>query len=138
MGAIYSVSLDFKCKDRYGLTKVLNDSVQSLLDECHDAFGTEALRTGSIDDCLYLMLACFQDDFEYEIEEDGSEYYFSNFKATYSWLEILEDMFKAMAPYLEDGSIFTISCGSDDDTYKVIGGRLKLIESSYQEIGGDD
>ena len=135
MGAVYTTELDLKFADRAGAAKALYGYVcNELMKRSPNCFG-EAEVVESVERLFSLLLASFQGDYEYvKSNENGFECFESSFHATYSWSEVLDEAFKSIAPYLEDGSTYYQVCENDWDTYKIVDGKILLVESNWQEV----
>lgn len=133
MGANYSVELNLKFADKAGAAKALYGYVcNSLLPRSPHCFDEEGEVVESVERLFSVLLASSQNDFEHRINNDGSEYFFSDFHATYSWSAILDEAFEAIVPYLQDGSTYYQLCENDEDKYEIIGGKQVLIQSNWR------
>lgn len=99
MGQTYWVTLQVKVNDEDNATKALQKYLErfSWLSEMPTTF----------EDCIKVMLAEHQHDFQKEMEDDFTVYK-SGFDASYGWESVLDEMFKAMKPYVAKGSKITV------------------------------
>lgn len=130
MGAVYDVELNLVYTDETSATLALS----KYLDKCIESgvkFATPK-DTSSISSMIGMFLAEHQGGFE-AIKDGESDSYISGFTATYSWSEILDGMFDALLPYLEDDSYYYQSCDEDYDEYTVKEGKKLLTRSSWRK-----
>lgn len=81
---------------------------------------------------LDTVMKAFLPDLEIE---KSSEIYHAGFNATYSWIDVLSDMFRDIYSGLKDGSRLEVSAENNEiDTWVVENGRLK----AYAEIAEDE
>lgn len=130
MGAVYDVELNLIYTDETSASLALS----KYLDKCIEngvKFATPK-DTSSISSMMAMFLAEHQGGFE-AINDGESDSYISGFTATYSWSEILDGMFDALLPYLEDDSYYYQSCDEDYDEYTVKEGKKLLTRSSWRK-----
>lgn len=130
MGAVYDVELNLMYTDE----KLASLALSKYLDKCIESgvkFATPK-DTSSISSMIAMFLAEHQGGFD--ATTDGVfDTYTSGFTATYSWSEILDDMFDTLLPYLHDSSYYYQSCDNDYDEYIVKEGKKLLTRSSWRK-----
>lgn len=130
MGAVYDVELNLMYTDEKSASLALS----KYLDKCIESgvkFATPK-DTSSISSMIAMFLAEHQGGFD-AISYGVFDTYNSGFTATYSWSEILDDMFDALLPYLHDGSYYYQSCDEDYDEYVVKNRKKLLTRSSWRK-----
>lgn len=134
MATTYKVSLDLKFKDKDGAAKALYKYVtEDLLVRSPNCFGEKAEPNETIERLMSLLLASHQECYDRHEYEGGWEWYRSEFHATYSWLDVLDEAFNAIAPYLDDESEYFRACNGDEETYKIFDGESVRIYSTYRD-----
>jgi hypothetical protein len=128
MSQVYSVYFRHKVVDEELFIKLTNLFVKRGNRSMNDYFSKHNLETA--DNCIKAMLAFDTQPDEFNCVEcdNGFKEYFNNFKATYSWRDILIQWFSTVAIALADESDLEII--SDDDNYriKVICGVAQITE----------
>ncbi len=130
MGAVYSVELHLSYEDKLTSKQVLSTYLESLLKRGVQFMG-KYKKDSSVEEMMELFLSAEQCDYCYE-KDNEYDYFDSGFSATYSWSEILDDMFDVLLPYLNDGSYYFQQCDNDIDEYIVKKGRKILTFSSWR------
>ena len=129
MGAVYSVELRLAYTDKAKATEALASYVAGLLKK--GVRFSESKDTSSIDSMMEMLLVESQGGYCRD-EEDGYDTYSSGFTATYSWSEILDDMFEVLLPYLVDDCYYYQSCDSDYDEYTTKNRKKIILNSSWR------
>jgi hypothetical protein len=132
MGQVYSTYFRHKVVDEDLFVKLTNLFVKRgnfhKPNSMNEYFSKRNLETA--DNCIKAMLAfdTQPDEFNSTEYDNGFKEYFNNFKATYSWRDILTQWFSTVAIALADESDLEII--SDDDNYriKVICGVAQITE----------
>lgn len=143
MGDVYSVMLKFKL--RKGMKRgALADTLRTWMREqekdtpgkpgvywCWKESREAGIRPDSLRGLCKVVLAFHQGDgrFYSATSSNDMEVYRSAFKATYSWLGVMEDFFRKMAWYLDEGSELAVGRDSGWDKYKV-----ELSETGEPEV----
>lgn len=112
MGALYDIELYINCKD--------TDKVVQLA----AAYAESAKKWAVIDpfDNFDGMLKAFFTDSVYETADST---YMASFNASYGWESVMLDMFRSIAPALNDGSWIKIWPDHGMDFMKVVNGRIE-------------
>jgi hypothetical protein len=117
MSQVYSVYFRHKVVDEELFIKLTNLFVKRGNRSMNEYFSKRNLETA--DNCIKAMLAfdTQPDEFNSTEYDNGFKEYFNNFKATYSWRDILIQWFATVAIALADETDLEIT--SDDDTYRL-------------------
>ena len=128
MGACYSVYLTIKTKDAAATVAAIKKYMEENPREAVFSLGEwskHGVGTESLDDLVRIMLAGWPGlAFMKEDEPHGFTTYRNEFNASYGWQMVMEGMFEAMGPTLENGSEFFIEADSSRVTYTVEDGEV--------------
>lgn len=132
MGDVYSVVLKTKLKPNMRKTNLANIMRQWLKEarsrkENQVHFSLEesrkiGIRPDTFSGVCKIVMAFHQGDGR-TMKEGDFDVYASAFKATYSWLSVLEEFFYKISWYLEDGSYMEVDRDSGRDYYKIFEGK---------------
>lgn len=128
MGSCYWVKLKVKLNNKAKAIKALQDKISRAKEENVD-YGLESYvkhknyNLNNFDDLIKIFLCEHQGDFEVETVENGFTKYSSGFDASYGWESLMIEMFKEIAPYLEDRSKLYINCDDGWDEFVVADGK---------------
>lgn len=125
MSTCYSVSFKAKVKDRAAATAKIKDFTATENAHLHlDEFHDEGVDTDSFEGLVQVCLAGWRCTQYRTREEDGFTVFENDFNASYGWEVVLIDMFKALAPFLEDGSSIYIEPDDDYDEFIIENGEI--------------
>lgn len=129
MGSVYSIRAKLKFKDKKKAIKILQDKINRGKEENVD-YGldtyrkSENLDINDINDLISVFLIAGR-ELESDVEDldDGWVIYDNGFEASYGWESVMMEMFKELAPVLEDGSDLFIDCDDGVDVLVIKDGK---------------
>lgn len=129
MGSVYSIRAKLKFKDKKKAIKILQDKINRGKEENVD-YGLDTYRKSDnldindIDDLISVFLIAGR-ELESDVEDldDGWVIYDNGFEASYGWESVMMEMFKELAPVLEDGSDLFIDCDDGVDVLVIKDGK---------------
>lgn len=124
MGACYSTSCKLVCKNEEDVIRLARGYIQ-------DASGYARFSSSDFNNLDGMMEVFFTNG----VEKDRDGTYTADFDASYGWESIMQEMFEAIAPALEDGSYLEIYPDNWKDILVVREGK---VEFSQEELDNDE
>lgn len=131
MGACYYIELKIKIKNEISVIEILQERIKRNTEQgvnyCLQNFRKNGIGTETLDDLFKIFLAGDRSSYEAERQENDVIYIQNGFDASYGWETEMIEMFKEIAPALENGSEFYIYPDNDYDLIVVENGKYKQI-----------
>ena len=131
MGAVYSVCLkkSYRKNGEKEVFKKLTSFVDTYNAVFHkETFEAEGVDLSTADGLIQVCLAGYARNMYDKTAEGGYDVHTNDFDASYGWERVMEDMFDAIAPYLEDDSCLDIDVdGEFHDSLIIKNGKCKQI-----------
>jgi len=130
MGACYDVTLKIKVTDEKNAIIALNKKIRNdkRVNFSLENYAKQGITTKTFDDLMKIFLAGWKNQ---EIKIDKSSHYtiYSNaFNASYGWEDVMIEMFKTLAPFLQNNSRFLIYSEDGYDELIVKNGKCIQLQ----------
>lgn len=124
MGAVYSVQMKLIFTDETALTELMREHFKACLKK---NYGFRVYNADTADSMTVRdFVEAFAPDIFFEKRGEHSLETESGFDASYSWEFVLDDMFRAIAPALADGSYMRV--GPDEGTWTMAVENGQVVE----------
>ncbi len=127
MGMCYSTYCKAICKDEGEVIRLAREYI-------HSASGYAKFNSSDFADLDGMMKVFFTDS----VEKDSDRTYAADFDASYGWENVMQEMFEAIAPALEDGSCLEVYADSWKDILIVKDGKMEFSQEDIEDDEKDD
>lgn len=127
MGMCYSTYCKAICKDEGEVVHLAREYIR-------DASRYARFSSDGFTDLDGMMKMFFTDD----VEKDSDGTYAADFDASYGWENVMQEMFEAIAPALEDGSCLEVYADSWKDILIVKDGKMEFSQEDIEDDEEDD
>ena len=128
MSCCYTTRLEMKSKDEAKTIAAAKEFIRANpcgANFCLEGYAKDGIDVETLDGVVSVMLAGWSGQrVSKESLENGFTSYRNEFNASYGWQMVMEGMFEAMGPTLENGSEFFIEADSSRVTYTVEDGEV--------------